>query len=113
MFEFADLRGVKMIDTNFAHANFVGASLLEAKATACNFHEADFYWAEIEAFVMTRCNIEGARFPEKVKVAYGHKGVKPPNVKPVPLYREAATAAERKNLLEAVMEIRDSRREGP
>jgi hypothetical protein len=59
----------------------------------------------MKTFKMMNCNIEGARFPEKVKVAYGPKGVTPAVVKSVPLYRKAATAAERKKLLEAASEI--------
>jgi len=39
-------------------------------------------------------------------VAYGPKGVVPPEVKPLPLYRQAATAAEREKLLEAALELK-------
>ena len=109
VFEFSDLRRVKMLESSFAQANFVGASLLGSIAASCNFHEADFYWAEMENFEMMRCDTEGARFPEKVKIAYGPKGVKPLEVKPVPLYRTAATVAEREKLLEAVLEVESSK----
>jgi hypothetical protein len=105
IFEFADLRGVVMLDCNFRRANFVGAALAGARAFSCHFEDADFYWAEMEGFERFDCHMKGARFPEKVKIAYGPKGVKPPEVIPVPLYRKAATEEERKKLLEAVLEI--------
>jgi uncharacterized protein YjbI with pentapeptide repeats len=112
VFEFADLRRVKMLEASFAGANFVGASLSESRAADCNFQGADFYWAEMQTFQMMRCNTEGARFPEKVEVAYGPKGVKPTEVKPVPLYRTAATPAEREKLTEAAREVESSRKSG-
>ena len=104
-FEFADLGGVKMQGANFTGASFVGASLQGAEAIDCNFDGADFYWAEMDNFVMRNCSTKGARFPEKVVIAYGPKGVKPPEVKAVPLYRKAATPEERQKLLEAALEI--------
>ena len=41
--------------------------------------------------------------------AYGPKGVTPPEVKPVPLYRQAATAAEQEKLLESIRELERER----
>jgi hypothetical protein len=105
IFEFADLRGVVMLDCHFGRANFVGAALAGAKAISCYFEDADFYWAETEGFEGFDCHMKGARLPEKVKIAYGPKGVKPLEVIPVPFYRKAATDEERKKLLEATLEI--------
>jgi uncharacterized protein YjbI with pentapeptide repeats len=105
VFEFADLRGAIMRNSNFKHANFVGASFSGAEAVNCNFEEADFYWAEMENFRMKNCNTKGARFPEKIVIAYGPTGVRPPEIKPVPLYRKAATPEERQKLLKAALEI--------
>jgi hypothetical protein len=62
----------------------------------------------MEGFERIDCRMKGARFPERVKIAYGPKGVKPPEVVPVPLYRKAATEEERKKLLEAALEITSS-----
>jgi hypothetical protein len=101
-FEFADLRHIIMKNSRFTLANFVGADLSDANATACDFHDADFYWAVIESFLHDVCNFQGARFPEKVEIACGPKDMKPPDVMPVPLYRTPATAAERKELLKAI-----------
>jgi hypothetical protein len=44
---------------------------------------------------------QGVRFPETVEVAYGDKGAKRPRVNPVPLFRQAATPAERAKLIKA------------
>ncbi len=54
---------------------------------------------------MTACNTQGARFPEKVEIAYGPTDAKPPEVTPIPLYRQAATSGQRKELLAAVLEL--------
>ena len=68
----------------------------------------NLYRASIESFTHTECNLDSVRFPEKVEIAYGPKGVKPPDVKPLPLYRTPATVAERKKLLQAVEELEPS-----
>jgi hypothetical protein len=67
----------------------------------------------MEAFTMMLCHTEGTRFPEKVEVTFGPAGVRPPEVKLMPLYRTAATAAERRKLLEAVQELSSSRLKEP
>jgi hypothetical protein len=59
----------------------------------------------MEGFEMLGCHMRGVRYPKKVKIAYGPKGVKPPEVVPVPLYRKAATEEERKKFLEAALEV--------
>jgi uncharacterized protein YjbI with pentapeptide repeats len=90
-FEFADLQQARMSGGVFNGASFVGACLSEAEAVECDFDGADFYWAEMKIVVMRNCSTKGARFPEKVMIAYRPKGVTPPDVKPVALYRRAAT----------------------
>jgi hypothetical protein len=77
---------------------------------SCQFHDADFYWAELDGFQHYDCDFTGVRWPEEVKIAYGPRGVTPPKVTPVPLYRKAATEEERKKLLEAYLEIADDKR---
>jgi Pentapeptide repeats (8 copies) len=109
-FEFSDLRNAVLISCNFERASFVGASLQGAKAVDCNFKDADFYWAELQGFTHHNCDFTGVRWPEEVKIAYGPRGVTPPNVTPVPLYRKAATEEERKKLLESYLEISPEQR---
>src|SRR5262249_54860258 len=113
IFEFADLREAVMKDSRFAHANFVGVDLSGARASACDFRDADLYWAFIESFVHAACILHGARFPETVEIAYGPKGVKPPEVERLPLYRTFATVSERQALLRAVPDPGPLPGEGP
>jgi Pentapeptide repeats (8 copies) len=113
VFAFAALRGAKMSDADFTYANLIGACLHAADAARCAFHGADFYWAEIDTFIMALCNTMGARFPEKVEIAYGPKGVRSPEVKLVPLYHTAATATGRRKLLEVVQKLTSSRLKEP
>jgi uncharacterized protein YjbI with pentapeptide repeats len=103
-FEFADLRSLTLHHCNFERCSFVGASLQGVNAIDCNFKDADFYWAETDGFQHHNCDFTGARWPEEVKIAYGPRGVTPPRVASVPLYRKAATEEQRKKLLEAYFE---------
>jgi serine/threonine protein kinase len=109
VFEFADLRSARMMDSMFTKASLVGASLENARATSCNFRQADFYCADIKSFETIRCDTRGVRFPETLEVADGHKGANPPKVAPVPLFRQAATPAERAKLIEGAPEEVHSR----
>jgi hypothetical protein len=56
------------------------------------------------SFVHYNCNFSGARFPAPVKIAYGPRGVEPPLVTPVPLYRSAITDDERRKAIEQAFE---------
>jgi uncharacterized protein YjbI with pentapeptide repeats len=93
-FEFADLRSIQAIETDFSAANFVGTDLRGARLHRCVLRDADFYWADLTDCELIDCDTAGARLPEPVRVVHGPKGVVPLRIVPRPLYRTAATEEE-------------------
>jgi uncharacterized protein YjbI with pentapeptide repeats len=93
-FEFADLRSIQAVGSDFSKVSFTGADLRGARLHRCVLREADLYWADLTDCELIDCDTAGARFPEPVRVVYGPRNAAPPRVVPVPLYRAAATEEE-------------------
>ena len=91
VFEFADFRNAVIVECVFDRATLVGAALDGAQGFDSRFVDVDFWAAEIKAFYRQDCDLTGARLPERAEVAFGPKGVAPPHVTKVPLYRIAGT----------------------
>jgi uncharacterized protein YjbI with pentapeptide repeats len=108
-FEFCDLRQASLDASRFSRSNLVGAALDGARGTGCFFDSADFYWAELDGFTHFDCNFEGVRGPDNEKIAHHARGVIPPRVTPVPLYRKAVTDEECKKLLEVYFGVANNK----
>jgi uncharacterized protein YjbI with pentapeptide repeats len=93
-FEFADLRSIEAVATDFSNSSFVGADLRGARIERCNLHGVDLYWADLAGCELIECDTSDARFPQPLHVAVGPGGFRPARVSPQPLYRIALPEQE-------------------
>jgi uncharacterized protein YjbI with pentapeptide repeats len=93
-FEFADLSAASLERAVLREASLVRAELHGADFAGADLVGADLNWTRFDPASAAGARLEHARLPAPTRIAFGPKGVTPPEVQAKPMFPEPLGAAD-------------------